>query len=98
MKISKTWAQAVALVMIFGFFVLGFLAYRTYSDSMPKPVRVVDSSGEVVFDGNDITAGQELFLKRGLMQYGSIVGHGATSGPTTPPTTCAVQRRRCARI
>lgn len=81
MKISKTWAQAVALVMIFGFFVLGFLAYRTYSDSMPKPVRVVDSSGEVVFDGNDITAGQELFLKRGLMQYGSIVGHGGYLGP-----------------
>ncbi|NKS25450.1 nitric-oxide reductase large subunit [Rhodococcus hoagii] len=81
MKISKTWAQAVALVMIFGFFVLGFLAYRTYSDSMPKPVRVVDSSDELVFDGNDITAGQELFLKRGLMQYGSIVGHGGYLGP-----------------
>ncbi|MBM4511947.1 hypothetical protein GS425_20160, partial [Rhodococcus hoagii] len=36
MKISKTWAQAVALVMIFGFFVLGFLAYRTYSIRCPN--------------------------------------------------------------
>lgn len=81
MKISKTWAQAVALVLIFGFFVLGFLAYRTYSDSMPKPLRVQDGSGKVVFDGDDITAGQELFLQRGLMQYGSIVGHGGYLGP-----------------
>ncbi|CAM3025478.1 Nitric-oxide reductase large subunit [Prescottella defluvii] len=81
MQISKTWVQAVGLVMVFGFFVLGFLAYRTYTDSMPRPVRVVDSSGEQVFDGNDIVAGQELFLKRGLMQYGSIVGHGGYLGP-----------------
>ena len=27
--ISKGWVQGVALVFIFGFFVMGFLAYRT---------------------------------------------------------------------
>ena len=30
--ISKRWVQAVAIVMLFSFFVLGLLAYRTYTD------------------------------------------------------------------
>jgi nitric oxide reductase subunit B len=28
-----------------------------------------------------VTAGQEAFLKNGLMEYGSIFGHGAYLGP-----------------
>jgi nitric oxide reductase subunit B len=81
MLVSKGWVQAVALVLLFGFFVMGLLAYRTYTDSMPQPKQVVDDSGQVVYTGEDITLGQQLFLRRGLMQYGSIVGHGAYLGP-----------------
>ena len=29
MLVSNRWVQAVAIVMLFGFFVLGLLAYRT---------------------------------------------------------------------
>ena len=76
MLISKAWVQATVLVMVFGFFVMGLLAFRTYTDSMPQPERVVAESGEEVFTSEDITTGQQLFLRRGLMQYGSIVGHG----------------------
>ncbi len=79
--IGKGWMQGVALVLIFGFFVMGFLAYRTYTASMPLPERVVDESGQTVFSGADITRGQELFQARGLMQYGSINGHGGYLGP-----------------
>ena len=79
--ISKGWIQAVALVMLFGFFVLGLLAYRTYTDEPPIPIKVVDNNGNVLFTGRDITAGQEVFLKNGLMEYGSIFGHGAYLGP-----------------
>jgi len=79
--VSNTWVQAVALVMIFGFFVMGLLAYRTYTHSMPQPEQVISSSGEVVFTGEDITTGQQLFLRRGLMQYGSVMGHGGYLGP-----------------
>jgi hypothetical protein len=75
--VSKGWVQAVALVVLFGFFVLGLLAYRAYSGQPPIPDRVVDPSGRVVFTGEDVTAGQGIFLKNGLMQYGSIFGHGA---------------------
>ena len=37
LNLSKGWVQGVALVMIFGFFVMGMLALRTYTDSMPLP-------------------------------------------------------------
>jgi nitric oxide reductase large subunit len=79
--ISKGWVQAVALVVLFGFFVLGLLAYRAYSAQPPIPDRVVDPQGEVVFTGEDVRAGQGVFLRNGLMQYGSIFGHGAYLGP-----------------
>jgi nitric oxide reductase subunit B len=79
--ISKGWVQAVALVVLFGFFVLGLLAYRTYSGQPPIPERVVDPGGEVVFTSEDVRAGQGVFLRNGLMQYGSIFGHGAYLGP-----------------
>jgi nitric oxide reductase subunit B len=79
--VSKGWVQAIALVVLFGFFVLGLLAYRAYAGQPPIPDRVVDPSGRVVFTGEDVTAGQGVFLKNGLMQYGSIFGHGAYLGP-----------------
>ena len=67
--------------MLFGFFIMGLLAYRTYTDEPPIPAQVVDANGKVIFTGQDITAGQEIFLKNGLMEYGSIFGHGAYLGP-----------------
>ena len=79
--ISKGWVQGVALVLIFGFFVMGVLAYRTYTASMPLPQEVVSEEGEVVYTGEQITNGQNIFLTRGLQQYGSVVGHGAYLGP-----------------
>ncbi len=60
---------------------MGILAYRTYTASMPLPDKVVDESGQTLFTGADITRGQELFQARGLMQYGSVHGHGAYLGP-----------------
>ena len=79
--ISKGWVQASALVIILGFFVLGLLAYRTYSADPPIPERVVDPAGSTLFTGDDISEGQQIFLRNGLMEYGSIFGHGAYLGP-----------------
>ncbi|MEO9220683.1 MAG: cbb3-type cytochrome c oxidase subunit I, partial [Mycobacteriaceae bacterium] len=81
MMVSRTWVQAVAIVMLFGFLIMGILAYRTYTSSMPQPVKVTSQSGQVVFTGEDITAGQVLFQSAGLMEYGSVMGHGAYLGP-----------------
>jgi len=79
--VSKAWIQAVVVVVLFGFFVLGLLAYRTYSGEAPIPGRVVDPEGSLLFTREDIVSGQQVFLRNGLMEYGSIFGHGAYLGP-----------------
>lgn len=81
MMVSRTWVQAVALVLLFGFAVLGFLAYRAYATDPPIADRVVSEGGEVLFTGDDVIKGQKVFLRNGLMQYGSVLGHGAYLGP-----------------
>jgi nitric oxide reductase subunit B len=79
--IARGWVQTTVLVFVFGFFVLGFLALRTYQAEPPIPAIVVDQSGVVLFTGADVIAGQQVFLRNGLMEYGSILGHGAYLGP-----------------
>lgn len=79
--VSKGWVQGVALVMLFGFFVMGILAYRTYSASMPMPKKIVAEDGTVIATSDQITRGQEIFQARGLQEYGSVLGHGAYLGP-----------------
>src|SRR5262249_53188581 len=37
--------------------------------------------GRTLFTADDIQNGQDLFRKRGLMDYGSVLGHGAYLGP-----------------
>jgi nitric oxide reductase subunit B len=79
--VSKAWLQVSIVVFLIGFFVLGLLAYRTYSADPPIPERVVDPDGQTLFTGDDIREGQQTFLDNGLMEYGSIFGHGAYLGP-----------------
>ena len=79
--VSRTWVQVAILVFLFGFFVLGLLAYRTYVASPPIPLRAVAPGGETVFTARDVQKGQRVFLRNGLMQYGSIFGHGGYLGP-----------------
>jgi nitric oxide reductase subunit B len=78
--VSKAWIQAVALVMLVGFAVMGLLAYRTYTAEPPIPDRVV-SGGTTLFTADDVSRGQQVFLHNGLMEYGSVFGHGAYLGP-----------------
>ncbi len=79
--VAKGWFQAAALVLVTGLFGLGFLAYRTYAAEPPIPGRTVAEDGRVLFTRVDVADGQELFLRRGLMEHGSIFGHGAYLGP-----------------
>lgn len=81
MLVGKGWVQGVVMVMLFSFTIMGILVYRTYTASMPVPERVTSPTGQVLFTKADITKGQELFQARGLMEYGSIMGHGAYLGP-----------------
>ena len=42
---------------------------------------MASETGETVLTGEDILSGQEQFLTYGLMEYGSVYGHGAYLGP-----------------
>jgi nitric oxide reductase subunit B len=79
--LSPWWRQGVILVLAFGFTLLIWLAVRSYKDAPPIPEKVVTPSGETLFTGADILAGQQVFLKYGLMENGTIWGHGAYLGP-----------------
>jgi nitric oxide reductase subunit B len=81
MVLAPLWLQGSVITFIIGFAILGYLAIRVYKDHPPVPGQVVSESGRTLFTADDIRAGQELFLTYGLMQYGSIYGHGAYLGP-----------------
>src|SRR5690349_21368972 len=81
LMVPRGWMQAAAIVLIFGFFILGVLTYYTYNDEPPIPNVVKSANGSTLFTREDIMAGQQVFLRNGLMEYGSIFGHGAYLGP-----------------
>ena len=81
MLISRWWLQGAILTYLFGFTVLGILAYLTYADQPPLPARVVTPGGETLFTREDVMDGMHVFQRYGLMEYGTVYGHGAYLGP-----------------
>jgi nitric oxide reductase subunit B len=80
-KLSPWWRRSVIIVLVIGFSVLIWMAIRAHQDAPPIPENVVGPNGETVFARNEIVTGQEVFLKYGLMENGTIWGHGAYLGP-----------------
>jgi nitric oxide reductase subunit B len=81
MVIPTLWLQVAILTFIFGFAVLALLARLIAVEHPPIPDRVVSEQGSLLFTGDDIMAGQQVFQRYGLMEFGSIFGHGAYLGP-----------------
>ncbi|HET7396707.1 MAG TPA: cbb3-type cytochrome c oxidase subunit I [Gammaproteobacteria bacterium] len=80
-KLSPWWLRTVLIVMVFGFAVLILITALAYRNAPPIPETVVDAQGTTLFTGAEIRDGQTVFLKYGLMDNGSIWGHGAYLGP-----------------
>ena len=59
--ISKAWIQAVVVVGLLGFLLLGILAYRTYTDEPPIPSKVLGSTGELLFTGQASSLAKKSF-------------------------------------
>src|SRR5262249_30372348 len=81
MDVSPLWLQAMLLTFVVGFAILGYVARGVHSDHAPVPGRVVDETGRPLMAREEILQGQEAFLTHGLMQFGSVYGHGAYLGP-----------------
>jgi len=79
--LSPWWRNSVILILLVGFAVLIWVAVRSYKDAPPIPEKVLSQTGETIFTHEDILTGQQVFLKYGLMENGSIWGHGAYLGP-----------------
>lgn len=79
--VSPWWRRAALIVLGIGFAVLIFLTIKVHHDAPPIPERVADSAGVILFGKQEVQRGQEVFLKYGLMDNGSIWGHGGYLGP-----------------
>ncbi len=79
--ISPWWRHGTILVIILGFSLLTVVTVLAYTNAPPIPSRVVDPAGALLFTGEEIERGQEVFLRHGLMEHGTLWGHGAYLGP-----------------
>jgi nitric oxide reductase subunit B len=71
----------LATVVVGSFLILGYYGLDLYRKAPPVPSRVVTADGSVLFTGEDIKDGQNVWQSMGGQQVGSIWGHGAYVAP-----------------
>ncbi len=76
----RRWWIPLAAVLAIGVLSMLYMGVRTYSDAPPVP-DFVDEKGATQVGADAIRRGQAVFLKYGLMNYGSFFGDGAGRGP-----------------
>lgn len=77
---KKLW-YALATVILLSFGVLGFFGVEIFRTMPPFPKQVVTTEGEILFEGQDIKVGQNVWQSIGGQTVGSIWGHGAYIAP-----------------
>ena len=77
---KKLWI-ALAIVLIASFAVLGGVGYKGIHSGPPVPVQVVTTDGTVVFSGDYIRDGQNVWQSIGGQEIGTIWGHGSYVAP-----------------
>lgn len=81
MKTEKKLWIGFALVVGISFAVLGYYGYEIYQQAPPVPDKVITTDGTVLFTGQDIKDGQNVWQSMGGQEVGSIWGHGAYVAP-----------------
>jgi len=76
----KHWWKVFALIIAISIVVVGYIGVKTYAYAPPM-ADFVSEDGQVVFSSEDIVAGQKVFFRHGLMDYGSFLGDGGMRGP-----------------
>ena len=77
---KKLWWSFILVVAI-SFSVLLYYGYKIYQVSPPVPEQVVDANGKVLFTGQEIKDGQNVWQSIGGQEVGTIWGHGAYVAP-----------------
>jgi nitric oxide reductase subunit B len=71
----------LGLIFVLSFGALGYLGWQIYLTAPPIPKAVVTTSGDVLFTGEQVQRGQQVWLASGGQQQGSVWGHGAYVAP-----------------
>ena len=80
MTAKKLWIWLGATVAA-SFLVLIFYGVEIYRTTPPFPEKIVTTEGEVLYNGQDIKDGQNVWQSIGGQTVGSIWGHGAYIAP-----------------
>ncbi|QQS52753.1 MAG: nitric-oxide reductase large subunit [Bacteroidota bacterium] len=80
MNTRKLWIGFI-LVMVISFGILGYYGREIYREAPPIPEKVVDSEGNLLFTGQNIKDGQNIWQSIGGQEVGTVWGHGAYQAP-----------------
>ena len=80
MNYKGLWV-ALSVVIVASLAVLGYYGWELYQVAPPVPKRVVTTDGQVVFTGEQIKDGQNVWQSIGGQEVGSVWGHGAYVAP-----------------
>lgn len=80
MKKFKLWYGFIA-VTLFSFAVLLYVGTEIYHSKPPVPGKVITTEGTVIFTGQQIRDGQNVWQSIGGQEVGTIWGHGAYVAP-----------------
>ena len=76
----KLWVSLIGVITL-SFLGLGFFGREIYRRAPPLPQRVVTSDGTMLFTGQDIKDGQNVWQSMGGQEVGTVWGHGAYVAP-----------------
>ncbi len=80
MNTKKLWISFI-LVMTISFGVLIYFGREIYRQAPPIPDKVITVGGEILFTGQDIKDGQNVWQSLGGQEIGTVWGHGAYQAP-----------------
>jgi nitric oxide reductase subunit B len=80
MRYGKLWL-ALGTVIVLSFATLGYFGHEIYRKAPPIPDKVVSADGQVLFTGQEIRDGQNVWQSLGGQEVGTVWGHGAYVAP-----------------
>lgn len=80
MRYRKLWIGFIAVIVV-SFAVLAYYGKEIYREAPPIPGKVVGPDGNVLFTGQDIKDGQNVWQSLGGQELGSVWGHGSYVAP-----------------
>jgi nitric oxide reductase subunit B len=80
MTYRRLWICLIAVVCL-SFAALGYYGVEIYRKAPPLPAQVVTTDGTVIFEGQEIKDGQNVWQSMGGQQVGTVWGHGAYVAP-----------------